>query len=438
MRAPAFLRPDSSARPDALPGLARPFLLWFAAALVLRAGVAVVLGPMLERAEAAGFAEDGSAYYLPLAQSLWEGRGFANADGVRTASHMPGYPLLLVAARAVTPSFGAAIRTVQVVFGSFVVALVFLLTASLLSRRAAHLSAFAALVWPDLILYSLLNLSDTPFMALTLAGAWLLSRQTIRGTGPLAAGLGVTCGLGALVRESMIAFAAAWLLAVLLLPRDAPRPRRTLQGVLMVAAMVLALLPWWVRNATTLGAFIPLTTKGGRNVYAGTLVRPYYFSDARNNALPLPSEERRREDDVEQRAREAPTAREGDRIFLAAAFENLRRDPLGQLAHLGRKLFWLWQPNIAPRHAERLGMAPVFWAIAVAHGLLLVVGGAGLWMMRSDRRALLTLSIPFLWVTLFHAVVGIGEPRYHLALLPILMVALQPPLGRLFRLRPST
>jgi len=409
------------------------FLSWVAVALAFRATVAIVAGPALARAEGAGFAEDGSAYYLPLARSLWEGQGFLNTSGEPSAHHMPGYPLLITAARWVTPSFPAAILTVQVLFGSLAVGFVFLLSASLFSRRAAHASAAVALVWPDLVIFGLLNLSDTPFLCVTLCGAWILGRLLDRGRPGLAILLGLLCGFGTLLRESMISFTGAWVLAVLLLPGDRSPWRRALNGLLLIATMCLVLVPWWVRNAATFGEFIPLTTKGAGNIYVGTLIRPYYFSDARNDAVPLEPAARAREEAVTARAHEARSSRDEDRILLGAALDNVRRAPLEQLAHLGRKTYWLWQPNIGPRHADRVGMAPVLWLIAVSHWLLVLAGLAGLWLLRRDRRAVLTLALPFLVVTLFHAVVGIGEPRYHLPLVPILIVAAAPVLLRLVR-----
>lgn len=407
------------------------FLAWVLAALAFRTLVAIGGAAALERAEAAGFAEDGTAYYLPLARSLSEGRGFLNSQGAPTAFHMPGYPLLLAAARWVTPSWPAAILSVQVLCGSLIVGLVFLLSASLFSRRAGHASAAIALLWPDLVIYSFLNLSDTPFLCAALACAWIHSRQLRNGTAWLALLLGVGCGVGTLVRESMISFAGAWMIGMLVLPKGLPPIRRGLNLLLVIAATALILLPWWIRNTAVFGEFIPLTTKGARNIYVGTLVRTFNFSDARSETVALDDAERRREEEVDARVNQATTARDKDRLLLAAAFENVRREPLTQLRHLGRKTWFLWQPNIGPRHADRIGMAPVLWLLAVAHWALVILGCAALWILRREPRTVFTLIVPFVLVLLFHVVVGIGEPRYHLPLLPFLIVALPPALFRI-------
>ena len=413
------------------------FLVWVLAALAFRTLLAIVGAPALERAEAAGFAEDGTAYYLPLAQSLSEGRGFLNSRGEPTAFHMPGYSLLLAAARWVTPSWHAAILAVQVLCGSLIVGLVFLLSSSLFSRRAAHASAAIAFVWPDLVIYSFLNLSDTPFLCAALACAWIHSRLLVQGTARLALLLGFGVGVGTLVRESMISFAGAWMIGMLVLPRGLPALRRGLNVALVIAATGLVLLPWWIRNTATFGEFIPLTTKGARNIYVGTLVRTWNFSDARSETVALDDAARRREEEVDARVNQATTSRDKDRFLLAAALENVRREPLTQLRHLGRKTWFLWQPNIGPRHADRIGMAPVLWILAAAHWALVLLGCAALWALRRDPRAVFTLLVPFVLVLLFHVVVGIGEPRYHLPLLPFLIVALPPAAFRVAGRQPS-
>jgi len=401
----------------------RGFLLWAVIALTFRGAVVFIGASAIERAEQAGIAEDGSAYYLPLATSLWEGDGFANKDGRPTASHMPGYPLLVAAARWVTASFHGAIMAIQLLSGSLTVGLVFLMATTLTTPWAAHLAALIAVCWPDLVLYAGLNLSENPFLCLALAGGVILSRLLRTGEPATAAMLGLVCGLGVLVRKSMVSFILAWTIAVLVFPATRPPTRRLVNAAVLLAALALTLLPWWGRNLRTFGEFIPLTTKGAHNIYSGTLIRPYYLSDARNDLVTPDPEEQMREEAVAERVHAAGSFGERDRILLRATLDNVLRDPVAQLKHLARKAYFLWQPNVGSRHASRVGFAPVLWLIAAGHWLLVVAGLAGLFHLRSDREAVMTFIVPFLVVTIFHVVVGIGEPRYHLVFLPLLIVS---------------
>ncbi len=57
--------------------------------------------------------------------------------------------------------------------------------------------------------------------------------------------------------------------------RGFPTPIRLL--LLTIAGAVAVMLPWWIRNAVTLGSFIPLATQTGNPLIAGAF--PYYSAD---------------------------------------------------------------------------------------------------------------------------------------------------------------
>jgi 4-amino-4-deoxy-L-arabinose transferase-like glycosyltransferase len=397
-------------------------LLWTCLALAFRGALAFFGSEALASAERLRFVTDGTEFYTPIAMSLRSGAGYADKYGAPTAQHMPGYPLLIVAARSVVPTYEGAALAVQLVSGSIAVGLVYLLAAAFLQGVAAHGAALIALGWPDLVVYSLLNLSESPFLCFSLTGTLLLLRSMRKGGIAIAALLGAVAGLGLLVRESMIAFILAWTFSLLRAPVSVPPRRRALNAVVMLATIGLTLAPWWLRNLATFGEFIPLSTKGANNIYCGTLVRPYYFSDGRNESIPVPPDEQAREDAVSARIGAAGSFRDRERVWLEAAFENVRREPGRQLWHLARKCYFMWQPNIGPRHIPRVGFAPFLWIAAIAHWMLVGSGTAGLARLRHDRDVLLALIVPLLVVTVFHVVVGIGEPRYHLPLIPTLIV----------------
>jgi asparagine N-glycosylation enzyme membrane subunit Stt3 len=68
------------------------------------------------------------------------------------------------------------VLAVQAVAGALVVGLVFLMGCRCLDARAAHLAAAFALIFPDLTVYSLLDLSDMPYLALSLTASLLMMR----------------------------------------------------------------------------------------------------------------------------------------------------------------------------------------------------------------------------------------------------------------------
>ena len=385
-------------------------------AALTRLSIALALPQALERAEAAGIAADGQRRYLPQATSLLRGEGLA-VDGELVATHVPGYPILLAGALAVTPSVRVAVLLLQISFGALVVGGIFVLGVALFGAVPAHIAAGLALLFPDFIAYSLLNLSESPhLLAMLIASFAMLG--LLRASQPWRAALvGAALGTALLIRESTLPILAVWVLLLLQTRFGDPKHRKRIPAV-VVAVAVAFLLPWWVRNWVAFGEFVPLTSKGMSSFYQATLIRPYPVSDHRNKSGPPDLEDAA----LRRRASEAATLTQQNWILLQAALENIRRDPGGQLVHVGRKLGWFWSPNIGPRHGERLGAPLAFWGAGALHFAVLGLGVVGLWRARKRWDVALVLTLPLLASTAFHMVVASAEPRYHFPLWPALLL----------------
>jgi 4-amino-4-deoxy-L-arabinose transferase-like glycosyltransferase len=396
----------------------RAFAAWCSLALVVRVATAFLFAGALERGMAGGIAHDAELFYMPLATSLIQDHAYT-LHGQPATSHLPGYPLLLAGALVLFGSTSTAVLTLQIVFGSLVVGLVFLLGSLVVGRRVGHLAALLAALFPDLVAYSLLNLSESPFLAFELAAslAMLWALRADRRSADVV--LGVCLALTLLVRESSAALIVLFA-GILLLARSGAQRWR---GPATVVVVVLAFLaPWWVRNAVVVGSFVPLTSKGSWNFYQGTMLRPYSWSDHRNRGVVLDPEQAAREAEVARELKAAANDAEAERLLRRAAFDNLRHDPLGQALHVGHKFVWLWSANIGPRHSERVGAGPLLQVAALAHFAVLGLGLVGLWMLRRNREAMLVLALPVLLMTAVHVIVGSGEPRYHFQAWPALMI----------------
>lgn len=397
--------------------------VWILIALSLRAGLGVASLPRLTRIYASNsFAYDGVGLYMPLAKNLLAGRGLCLADGQPRAGTMPGYPLLLAASLKVFGSDGPAVLAVQVVLGSVLVGCVFILGDLLVAPLVGHLAALIALCCPDLLIFSMINLADGPSAACLMISSvvLLLVLRTGRLFWAVVLGLGVAAG--AFVRESGLVMAPVWALALLWSARGSKNRRLAMAGCVILTSL-LPLVPWVARNWVVMHDFIPTTTKGGRNIYQGTLIRPFNLSSAQNDNWQPDPETAAREAAVYQRARAATNQKEVDRIFLAAAFDNIRRDPWGQLKHTARKLGWLWRPLLAPRHAARLpGVGPVLYLTAAANYVLLATGVLGLWMLRKNREFVAVVTLPFLTLVTLFTLLSEGSPNYHIAEVPALVL----------------
>ncbi len=244
-------------------------LRWVALAAAL-AGIAITLALGLDPMR-----NPDSVAFLALADSLVQGAGLRYREALIPGLHLlafraPGYPLFM--APLVASAGPAGIVVVQGALCGLSAALVGDIARRLGGGPRAAWIAFAIrMAWPSAWFHAALLLSEVLYEFLTVLATWLvleaIERRRATWTLPAAAATAwaVLCrpvGLG-------LAFAlGVWLLL---------RFRRA--AFVFAAATVLLWLPWPLRNARELHAFVPFTTNGGATAWAGTTdgnVRPAY------------------------------------------------------------------------------------------------------------------------------------------------------------------
>jgi len=211
------------------------------------------------------------ADYVRHGASIAAGEGYPPSDVATgpTAIRPPVYPALVGAAFAVSGSSFTAARILNALLGTVVVGLTGLLALRLWGRRAALAAlAVGALCVPQIVVGTAL-LGETAFTALVLGALLVVVRPggaTRRWGGrrgiPLgaAAAAGVLCGLAILTRVNG---------AVVLLPLLLALGRRPRHAAVLLGAAALTVAPWTMRNVTTLGAFVPVSTSASYTL-AGT------------------------------------------------------------------------------------------------------------------------------------------------------------------------
>ena len=192
-----------------------------------------------------------------------------------SAFRPPGYPYVLGAVFRLTGVRNASDDTrahvaqlLGALIGALTVGMIGLLAAQLWGRLAALVAAALAAVYVPLVTVGTAMMSEglsTLVSLAALVAALQHRRSAHRWRWALLAG--VLCGLAVLTRPNA---------AVLLLPLGLAvwgRPRLSLAAlgppVALVAAAVLAVAPWTIRNAVVLDAFVPVTTQLG-SAMAGT------------------------------------------------------------------------------------------------------------------------------------------------------------------------
>ncbi len=272
----------------------------------------------------------------------------------------------------------------QALIGAFVVLLVAYGTSRFLYRQAGLWAGLLCACDPVLIHYTTQLLTENLFLPLfLLAGLCLFSgRDYLK---PVA---GALWALASLCRPIIVALGA--LLFLFALWRERHKPRSIALTLLSVLVFCLVLTPWVVRNYHVHGAFVPLTTNTGVNLWMGNNENAtgwYLYSDLGSQ---LPANEVQR-----------------DRIYLREALRYIRENPFEAGFLFLKKIILYWHPYPHP--------APVIFLTAL--GILALWGVLKNWHLAPVR-------ILFATVLYFNLSTGIffTAHRFIVPALPLLAV----------------
>jgi len=215
--------------------------------------------------------------YARIAAHLEAGDGFTAGRKATQPStnYSPGLPLLVAGIYELTGEVnGQLARIVLAVIASLTVLFTYLLGRRLGGVVAGLIGATAVAVYPALLEYGGMLMSEPLAATLLSAGVLALLWAGDAGGGPRASWwrwllAGLLLGALSLVRPEYLA--VSFLLALLVLLRGVWSWRRSLaQAALVVLGLVVVVAPWTVRNAVTLHRFVPVSTGGGQVLFSGT------------------------------------------------------------------------------------------------------------------------------------------------------------------------
>lgn len=340
--------------------------------------------------------------------------------GVSRAWEMPGPALFF------TPAvwlFGAQDAIIPLRLAQAVLVLVQCLLIANLARRlfgndlAAFIATSVAAIYPFLIFYQGLLLSETLFNTLLLASMVALYRWRERGT-RVDASLVIACFC---LATATLTKATLTILPPLLLATTAWLTgigfRRT-TTVLAVASCLFALFmsPWWIRNAIVLGAFVPFTTSSAHNLYLGNNPKnPNGGVDWSTNAEPS----------VVAAIEALPNELARHRAFSKAARDYIIENPAAFLRAAGKKLVRFW--NVVPNDQ---GFRTTFYSIisAASFGSVFALALICAYRRHRDWRLLAPIYIVIGYFTFVH-VLTIASLRYRFPIEPLLIVLAAEPLA---------
>lgn len=279
----------------------------FAIAILLRLAAAVYFGDSTDPA-----IDEFS--YSALAARVADGHGFSFDEdwypftpaGTLTAHWSFLYTGFVAAIYAIAGYHPLVVRLVQSILGGILLPwLAYHLTKRLFPARhsVAVIAAACTAIYAYFILYAALLMTETFFIAALL---WSLERaMALAGSGDgqaawrweTAATLGVSLGLAALLRQSILPWVAllfVWLLAKAFTGRESNNPLhlRVRRGGMVVATgliILLFILPFTVRNYLAYGELMLLNSNAGYAMYSAQ--HPLHGTDFQAfTAAPLPQE----------------------------------------------------------------------------------------------------------------------------------------------------
>ena len=188
--------------------------------------------------------------------------------GIETSFRAPLYPAFLALVYIFSgtgPQRLFAVRLAQALLTALLIPLTYALARRLLPEnlRAAHWAAWAVACYPLLILFPLALATENLFFVLFLAATLtaLLAAQTRQMRFFVISG--VLFGMTALTRSVILpaaGLAALWFWFVL---------RERVKALVLLAAILIVIAPWIVRNSLLYGRLSPIELSMGYNLYVG-------------------------------------------------------------------------------------------------------------------------------------------------------------------------
>jgi 4-amino-4-deoxy-L-arabinose transferase-like glycosyltransferase len=377
-------------------------------------------------------ADDSHAYY-GLAKALYEEGSYGGPEFHDSSDWSPGAPLLYAASFFATggPREGTA-RIVEALLGTAAILVVFALGERLGGRGTTRgrwtglLAAFAIAVYPSFI-HSTGELMSEPPAILTLPAAVLAFLWASEHERPWAWLVpGLLFGLTAMFRPEYLFVAAVFvvLAAIRIWAARGPRPALAGAGALLLALLV-AIIPWTVRNLVVLERVVPISTGSGKALYVGTFypadgeyqrVKALLYERYEGKSLPPDSEalnevdptplfdrvanEYKAEHDEPDLPRDSALGKIGKEDFSKYFDE----DPLGYLGMTARKVGRMWSSGVGEAMDSTPGrIVQVLIVFAALAGFALL----GIWRRWWE---LIAMATPIVIVTAVGAI-SLAAPR---------------------------
>lgn len=359
-------------------------------------------------------------WYLARATEMAAGMDYQE-NGFITAFWPVGWPAFLAALFKLTGPSVLAGQLANLVLAT----LACLLTARLgeelfRDKMVGRLAALMLAIFPNQIGYVPELSTELFFECMLMLAVLLLVRERL----PQAILAGLIFGYATLTKAQNLVlpgFVMGWI--VLAAPGWAMFRRWIPLGLAMYVALILVVAPWTYRNWQVFGEFIPVSTNGGWTLLTGN--NPEANGDYTPNTVLA---EGLNHDPAQQIAI--------DKITRQRAMDWIKANPTRFVALIPKKFIRLWLPDGESEWSFQRDYAPydryhlIFRAVRVLNQayylLLMVLALPSIWLIwRGGARGLSPFVHTPIAVCAFFTVISLafsGQSRFHLALMPLLLL----------------
>ena len=232
-------------------------------ALVIRAAYVLVIMPHVQLGPDA-------TWYALQASTVADGKGYLDParyygfrGAVATASFPPLWPSLLAVVNKIGADTRQAYELTGAAVGTGTVVLTGLLGRRVRDPKVGLVAAALVAASPFLIAADGSLMSDSVFVLLITAAVLLSYAASDNPTPVRWLVLGVVLGIAALARSDALVLGPLLIVTVVWRVRAAPWIRRITLGLIAIAAMVVVLVPWTIRNISSLDDTVVLSNNSG-------------------------------------------------------------------------------------------------------------------------------------------------------------------------------
>jgi len=333
-----------------------------------------------------------------------------------------GYPAFLsIFYRVFGPNVLIA-KLLNVFFLASITVMTYLLARDIFSKKTAKRAAMIIALLPSQTFYAVMPMADIPFALLVSIILYLsIARQSVVNS----LLLGGLFGCAMLVRPVIVFYPV-----ILFFYRVAAAgnwKKAFVHAAIIVLVGEAVMLPWQVRNYSTFGGFVLVSTNGGINLWMGN--NPHASGGFILVDTFMPKEVRAVWDDMNER--------EKDKYAVKQGVDYALKHPLQTLFVSAKKLVHLFYRDSkcvtlgAKRSYEKIPPFVLMGMIILAEGYYYVLMGcaalAGLFLLsRKDKPPSLYLLGATLIYFVFIHLPFITEGRYHIPLIPIFAILCAP------------